>query len=93
MLVIIKSAPDTPDGKRGLKLARDMAADVCLIQSAIYFAQKDRLEGFCGTAYVLAEDCRLRGLSEGDIEKDIKEVTYDDLVDLMVREEGVAGMF
>jgi sulfur relay protein TusB/DsrH len=93
MLVIIKSAPDTPDGKRGLKLARDMAADVCLIQSAIYFAQKDRLEGFCGTAYVLEEDCRLRGLSEGAIEKDIKMVTYDDLVDLMVREEGVMGMF
>ena len=93
MLVIIKSAPDTPEGKRGVKLARDIAADVCLIQNAVYFARKDRLESFCGTVYVLDEDSRLRGLSDNEIEKDIKKVDYDGIVDLMAGEDKVVGMF
>ena len=61
MIVIIKSAPDTPEGKRGIKLARDMAADLFLIQNGVYFAQEERLEGFCGTVYVLEDDLKLRG--------------------------------
>lgn len=93
MLVIIKSSPDTPEGKRGVKLARDMAADICLIQNAVYFAQKERLEGFCGMAYVLDEDARLRGLSSGDMDKGIREIGYDALVDFMVKEDKVVGMF
>lgn len=93
MVVIVKSGPDTPDGKRGVKLARDMAADVVLIQNGVYFAQKERLEGFCGTAYILNDDARLRGLHEGDLEKDIRTLSYDDLVDLMVKEDKVVGMF
>lgn len=93
MLVIIKSAPDTPEGRRGIKLARDMAADICLIQNAVYFAQKERLEGFCGTAYLLEEDSRLRGLKNEDIGKGIRRLDYDSLVDLMVNEDKVLGMF
>ena len=93
MLVIVKSAPDTTDGKRGIKLARDMAADVVLLQNGIYFAQRERLEGFCGTAYVLDDDVRLRGLKNGEIEKDIKMIDYGSLVDLMAGEDKVVGMF
>lgn len=93
MLVIIKSAPDTTEGKRAVKLARDMAADICLMQNAVYFAQRERLEGFCGTAFVLDEDARLRGLSSGDIDKGVKEIGYDDLVDFLVKEDKVVGMF
>ena len=93
MLVIVKSAPDTTDGKRGIKLARDMAADLVLLQNGIYFAQKERLEGFCGTAYVLDDDVRLRGLKDDEIEKDIRKVDYGSLVDLMANEDKVAGMF
>ncbi len=93
MLVIVKSAPDTPEGKRGIKLARDMAADICLIQNAVYFAQKERLEGFCGTVYLLGQDRNLRGISDGSIEKDIKAIDYDTLVDLMIKEDNVIGMF
>ncbi|MCL4475953.1 MAG: DsrH/TusB family sulfur relay protein [Nitrospirae bacterium] len=93
MLVIVKSAPDTTDGKRGIKLARDMAADVVLLQNGIYFAQRERLEGFCGTAYVLDDDVRLRGLKNGEIEKDIKRLDYGSLVDLMAGEDKVMGMF
>ncbi len=93
MLVIIKSSPDTQEGKRGVKLARDMAADICLIQNAVYFAQKERLEGFCGTAFILDEDARLRGLGLEEIGKGIREINYDGLVDLMVNESKVVGMF
>lgn len=93
MLVLVKSAPDTTDGKRGMKLARDMAADVVLLQNGVYFAQRERLEGFCGTAYVLDDDVRLRGLKNDEIEKDIRRLDYGSLVDLMASEDKVAGMF
>lgn len=93
MLVIIRSGPDTQDGKRALKLARDMAADVCLTQNAVYFAQKERLEGFCGTVHILDEDLRLRGLCDDEIEKDIRKISYDSLIDLMAKEEKVVGIF
>jgi sulfur relay protein TusB/DsrH len=93
MLVIIKSGPDTPEGKRGLKLARDLAADVVLIQNGVYFAQKDNLEGFCGRAFVVDEDCRFRGLDESALEKDISRIDYDELVDAIVGEDRVLGIF
>ena len=93
MLVIVKSAPDTADGKRGLRLARDMAADVEFLQNGVNFAEDERLEGFCGTAYVLDDDTRLRGLKDGEIGKDIRKLTYPDLIDFMAEEDKVVGMF
>lgn len=93
MLVIIRSAPDTVEGKRGVKTARSLSADVVLLQNAVYFAQKDRLDGFRGTAYVLEEDCRLRGLADTDIVGGIKQIGYDELVDLMADDEKVVGTF
>ncbi|MEW6674932.1 MAG: DsrH/TusB family sulfur metabolism protein [Nitrospirota bacterium] len=93
MLVIVKSPPNTADGERGVKLARDMAADVVLIQNGVYFAQKERLGGFCGRAYIIDEDKRLRGLKDEELERDVKKLTYDDLVDLMAENDKVVGMF
>ena len=93
MLVIIKSAPDTPEGKRGLKMARDMAADLFLIQNGVYFAQEERLEGFCGIAYALEDDLKLRGIKGAGIEKGIREIGYDSFVDLMDESDKVIGMF
>lgn len=93
MFVIIKSGPDTQDGKRGIKLARDMTADICLIQNAVYFAQKERLEGFCGTVYILDKDASLRGLKDNELERGIKKIDYDALVELMTEEDKVIGMF
>jgi sulfur relay protein TusB/DsrH len=93
MLVIIKNAPDTPEGKRGIKLARDMAADLFLIQNGVYFAQEERLEGFCGNTYALEDDLKLRGIKGSGIEKSIKEISYDSFVDLMDDEDKVVGMF
>lgn len=93
MLVIVKSAPETADGKRAVKLARDMAADLVLIQNGVYFSQRERLGGFCGSVYVLEEDRRLRGLGNEEIEKDLTEITYDSLIDLMDGEDKVVGIF
>lgn len=93
MLTIIKSSPDTPEGKKGFKLARDMASDMVLLQNGVYFAQRERFEGFCGKVYVLEEDMRLRGLTEAEILKDAVKIDYDRLVDLMVEEDRVVGMF
>jgi sulfur relay protein TusB/DsrH len=93
MLVIVKSAPDTPEGKRGLKLARDTAADLILLQNGIYFAQKERLDGFSGRVYILDDDIRLRGLKDEEIQKDVNRLNYDGLVDLMASEDKMAGMF
>jgi len=94
MLVIIKSAHDTPEGKRGVKLARDMSADIVLLQNGVYFMGKERLEdlNFFRTAYVLEDDKKLRGIKESG-SKNIKNITYDGFIDLMAGEEKVVGMF
>jgi sulfur relay protein TusB/DsrH len=93
MIVIVKSGPDTADGKRGVKLARDMAANLFLIQNGVYFAQEERLEGFCGTAYALEDDLKLRGIKGTGIEKGIRKTDYDSFVDLMADSDKVVGMF
>ena len=95
MLVIVKSAPDTVDGKRGVKIARDMAADLILLQNGVYFMQATHLDdlAFCGTAYVLSDDRKLRGLGPIGADRRAKEVTYDGLVDLMTESDNVLGMF
>ena len=91
MLVMIKSAPVTDEAARAVKLAREMPADIVLMQNAVYFAEKDRLDGFCGTVYALDEDMKLRGISEKD--KGVKEIGYGEMVDIMADEEKVVGMF
>ncbi len=95
MLVIIKSAPDTPEGKKGVRLACDMHADIVLLQNGIYFIKKDKLEdlGFVRTAYVLEDDRRLRGLEDNNGRKNIKNINYDGLIDLMTGSDKVVGMF
>jgi sulfur relay protein TusB/DsrH len=93
MITIIKSSPDTPEGKRGFKLARDMASDMVLLQNGIYFAHRERFEGFCGKVYILEEDMRLRGLRDEEILKDAIKIDYDRLIDIMVEEDKVVGMF
>ena len=95
MIVIIKSSPDTPEGKRGVKIARDMAADVVLLQNGVYFLNARELEdlGFAGTAYILEDDMRLRGLKGTDGIRNTKKIDYDGLIDLIVKNDKVTGMF
>ena len=91
--MIVKSAPDTTDGVRGVALARDAAADLVLLQNGVYFAQKERLGAFPGTVYALDDDKRLRGLKDSEMDQAVKSISYDALVDLMAEDNKVVGMF
>ena len=93
MLVIVKNAPDTADGQRGIILAKDMSADIILLQNGVYFARGGVLADFSGLVYVLDEDLILRGLEDVQIGKDIKKVDYSTLVDIMAESDKVVGMF
>jgi len=93
MLIIIKNAPDTPDGTQGITLARDAAADLVCLQNGVYFTLGKRLDGFSGNVYVLDEDLRLRGLSDTSLIKKAMKVDYNTLVDLMLKSDKVVGMF
>ncbi len=89
MLVLIKSSPDTDEGKRGLKMAGDLSADIVFLQDGVYFALSEMIDGFRGTAYAAEEDLALRGLQ--DRVNGVKAVGWDELVDMMAEEEKVIG--
>ncbi|MEJ2696018.1 MAG: DsrH/TusB family sulfur metabolism protein [Candidatus Sulfobium sp.] len=95
MVVLIKSSPDTPEGQRGVRIARDMSADIVLLQNGVYFIQGQRLEdlGIYRATYVLEDDRRLRGLKQADADKNIRDISYDGLVDLMAESDKVTGLF
>lgn len=93
MIVIVKSAPDTADGQRGVALAKQMAADLVLVQNGVYYAQKGRLGDYPRSVYVLDDDTRLRGLKDAEMGKGVKSIGYDTLVDLMAEGDKVVGMF
>ena len=93
MIVLVKSAPDTTDGQRGVALAKDGNADIVLLQNGVYFAQKERLGAFAGTVYILDDDKRLRGLKDSEMDTRAKVVNYDALTDLMTGGRKVVGMF
>ena len=94
MLMIIKSAPETPEGKRGIKLATYMSADIVLLQNGVYFMQGQKLgdAGFTGITYVIEDDRLLRGLKADNDDKTIQGINYDRLVDLMAEHDNVIGM-
>ena len=100
MLIVIKSSPDTPEGKRGVSLARQTGADVVLVQDAVRFAAKEPFEGLQtgGKVYLLEEDAsRLAGstetASEAIIASGAIRINYDAFVDLLASENKVQGMF
>jgi len=93
MLVIIKSAPDTTEGARGLTLAKEGGADLILLQNGVYFAQKERLGPFTGAVYVLDDDKRLRGLKDSELDVRAKTIDYDKLTDIITGGDKVVGLF
>jgi sulfur relay protein TusB/DsrH len=93
MIMLVKSSPDTVDGQRGVSLARDMAADLFLLQNGVYFAQEEKLGAFSGAVYVLDDDKRLRGIKDADMKPGVKTVGHDKLVDLLAESDKVIGMF
>jgi len=93
MVVMIKSAPGTPEAKRGIALAGDLTADLVLIQNAVYLAPQGQMRGYRGAVYVLDEDLRMRGVGpEADIGA-VKRIDYDMLVDLLTKADQVHGVF
>jgi sulfur relay protein TusB/DsrH len=93
MIVMIKSAPDTTDGVRGMTLAKEGGAALVLLQNGVYFAQKERLGTFTGAVYVLDDDKRLRGLKDSELDARAKTIDYDRLTDIITGGEKVVGMF
>lgn len=95
MLMIIKSTPETPEGKRGVTLATYMSADIVLLQNGVYFMQGQKLgdAGFVGRTYVLEDDRLLRGLKTDSDDRNIQGINYDGLIDLMAEHDNVIGMF
>jgi sulfur relay protein TusB/DsrH len=93
MLVIIKSAPDTPDGALGLTLAKEGGGDLILLQNGVYFAQKERLGTFPGAVYVLDDDKKLRGLKDSELDARAETIDYDKLTDIITGNDKVVGMF
>ena len=93
MLVIIKSAPATTEGARGLTLAKDGGADLVLLQNGVYFAQKERLGAFTGVVYVLDDDMRLRSLKDSELDARAKNIDYDKLTDIITGGDKVVGLF
>ncbi len=93
MIVIIKSAPDTTDGARGLNLAKEGGAELILLQNGVYFAQKDRLGPFPRSVYVLDDDRKLRGLKDSELDVRANIIDYDKLTDIITGGDKVVGMF
>jgi len=93
MFVIIKSGPHTQEGERGVKIARDTASDIVLIQNGVYYALREKLDGYCGTVYAIDEELILREIKEDEIERGIKKMNWDQLIDRMVEEDKVIGAF
>jgi len=93
MIVMIKSAPDTPEAKRAITLAGDLAANLVLIQNAVYLARKRKDGGISGAVYALDEDLRMRGMGPEENIGTVKQIDYDMLVDLITKTDQVYGAF
>ena len=87
MLFLITSAPDTPEFKTAFQMARDVSADICLLQNAVYAAQIPDNQN----VYVLRDDMQLRGISDSEITG--TPINYGMLVDLMTGSDKVVGLF
>ncbi len=87
MLFLISSAPDTKEFKTAYKLAKDMNAEVCLLQNAVYASRNsdDKM------LYVMSDDMRLRGISENEISGRL--IDYSQLIDLMINTDKIVGIF
>ncbi len=91
MLVLIKSAPETPEARCAMRLAKNSSADVVLIQNGVYHCDGECLEDFAGSVYALQVDRNLRGVKAAG--ENVRLISYEELVDLMTEDEKVKGMF
>jgi len=87
MLFLISSAPDTKEFKTAYKLAKDMNAEICLLQNAVYASRN--LDD--SSLFVLRDEIQLRGVSENEVSGKI--IDYSKLIDLMIAADKVVGIF
>ena len=91
MLVLIKSAPETPEARCAMRLAKNSSADVVLIQNGVYHCDGECLEAFAGSVYAIQDDRDMRGVKASG--GNVRIISYEELVDLMAANEKVVGMF
>lgn len=89
MIVLIRTGPDDVRSAAALKLARERAADVALMDEAVWMARPDGLGGFCGTAYAVAEHIQERGIMH--VERGVRVIDLAQMV-LMLAEEDTVVM-
>jgi sulfur relay protein TusB/DsrH len=87
VLFLIASAPDTQQFKTAFRMAKDMNADICLMQNAVYAS---RLLND-SSLYVLHDDINLRGIAQSEISGNL--IDYNRLIDLMAGSDNVVGIF
>jgi sulfur relay protein TusB/DsrH len=87
MLFLISSAQETKEFKTAYTLAKEIKADVCLLQNAVYAARN--IDD--GSVFILNDDLMLRGIQQNEISG--KTIDYGQLVDLMTNADKVAGLF
>jgi sulfur relay protein TusB/DsrH len=87
MLFLISSAPDTKEFKTSYQMAKDMNAEICLLQNAVYASRNSD----DNSLYVLHDDLQLRGINENEISG--RRIDYGQLVDLMTKTDKVVGLF
>lgn len=87
MLFLISSAQETKEFKTAYNMAKEMKADICLLQNAVYAART--IDD--GSVYVLSDDLMLRGLQQNKIAG--KTIDYSQLIELMTNTDKVVGLF
>ena len=86
-IVIIKSPPGSPAAADAVSRAATLAADIVLEADAAGLALKDMLKGFCGTAFVNAEDAGERLPAGAELEKGVRLLTGEEMEALLAGQE------
>jgi sulfur relay protein TusB/DsrH len=87
VLFLIASAQDTQEFKTAFRMAKEVNADICLLQNSVYAARNPDDNNM----YVLSDDMTLRGINENEISG--RPIDYGELVDLMTNSDKVVGIF
>ena len=98
ILMLISSAPDTPEARQALELAGTLLEagnelGIFYLQDGVYHAVNpsgsgEILSNRKVTRYCLREDLEMRGFKAEEVAHPVTLSDYDDLVDLMMEKSG-----